>query len=91
MADTGAPIEDQVPVITNVIVAALGTVDLETALTVVCNLAGQIVATLSEGRPSGIQAHADSLAENIKKAAILKMLHDDDARRRADGVFKGAD
>lgn len=82
--DLGEPDEDMVPVITNRIVAELGEVDLETALTVICNLAGQLIAALSEGRPSGIQAHADSVAENIKKAAIVKMLYDDEERRRDD-------
>ena len=84
LPDTGAPKQDQVEVITNKIVVELGSVDLETALTVICSLAGQVVAALSEGRPSSIQAHADSLASNIKKAAIIKMLHDDDERRRND-------
>lgn len=73
--------EDQVTVITNTIVGELGTVDLEIALTVICNLAGQLIAALADGRPSGIQAHADNMAENIKKAAIGKMLHDDMRRQ----------
>lgn len=78
------PIPDEVTRITNVIVEALGDVDLESALTVVCNLAGQLIAGLSEGRPSAIQAHGDSVAENIKKAAIIKLLHDDQKVREVD-------
>ncbi len=71
--------------ITDTIVAELGDVDLESALTVVCNLAGQLICALAQGRPSGIQEHGDVVAENIKKAAITKMLYDDDRRRAVDG------
>ena len=67
---------------TNKIVEALGEVDLEVALTVVCNLAGQLVAELSDGKPSLVAVHGESVAENIKKAALIKLLHDDAERRR---------
>lgn len=79
--DTGAPIQDEVERVTGVVLEALGTCDLESALTVVCNIAGHLVAALSEGKPSGVQQHGDSVAENIKKAAIAKLLHDDKQRR----------
>jgi len=81
-SDAGGPDQDEVERITNLIIADFGTVDLETALTVVCNLAGQLICSLAEGRPSGIQAHGDSVAENIKKAAITLMLHQDSERRK---------
>lgn len=81
MTFSRGPDPEEVERITNVIVEELGDMDLESALTVVCNLAGQLVCTLAQGRPSGIQEHGDNMAENIKKAAITKMLHDDDERR----------
>ena len=76
-----SPIQDEVDRITNTIVTELGGVDLESVLTVLCNLTGQVVCSLADGKPSGIQAHGNSVAENIKKAAIAKMIHDDDKRR----------
>lgn len=81
LGDAGAPIQDEVTRITNAILEALGTCDLESALTVVCNIGGHLVAALADGQPSGIQRHGDSVAENIKKAAIAKLLHDDQQRR----------
>lgn len=81
MTTGNSPDPAEIERITNVIVEELGDVDLESALTVVCNLAGQLVCTLAQGRPSGIQEHGDNMAENIKKAAIAKMFHDDDKRR----------
>lgn len=74
--------QEEIDRITNTVVDALGECDVESALTVVCNLAGQLVAMLSGGVPSRVQSHANNLAENIKKAAIVKLLYDDDQRRR---------
>lgn len=81
--DTGAPIDDEVTRITNAVVEALGTCDIESALTVVCNLGGQLIAHLSGGQPSKVQAYGNSVAENMKKAAITKLFHDDEQRRKA--------
>lgn len=81
--DTGGPDPEEVNRITNKIIEELGEVDLESALTVVCNLAGQLVAALSEGRPSAVKAHSHSLKENIIKAALTKLFHDDEKRRAA--------
>lgn len=74
--------QEEIERITNTVVDALGECDIESALTVICNLAGQLVAVLSGGIPSRVQSHGNNLAENIKKAAIVKLLYDDDQRRR---------
>lgn len=79
---SNGPNPAEVERLTNVICETLGDVDLESILTVLCNLLGQLVCTLADGKPSGIQAHGDCIAENVKKAAIAKMIHDDDERRR---------
>lgn len=76
--------QNEIARITNIIVDALDEVDLESALTVICNLAGQLVCALAEGRPSGIKEHGKDMAENIMKAAIAKALHDDQKRREAE-------
>lgn len=81
--DTGAPVQDEVERITNVMMEALGECDLESALTVLCNLAGQLVATMSEGKPSLVQRHGNIIAENVKKAAIAKLLYDDEKTRKS--------
>lgn len=73
--------QDQIARITNIIIEALDEVDLESALTVVYNLAGQLVCALAEGRPSGIKEHGKVMADNIMKAAMLKAIHDDAKRR----------
>ena len=73
--------QDEITRITNVVIDALGDVDLQNALTVVCNLAGQLVCTLAEGRPSDIKKHGNNMADNIMKAAIAKAIHDDEKRR----------
>lgn len=80
-SDLGGPLQDEVSQITDAILAKIGQCDLESALTVVCNIAGQLIAGLSEGRPSGIKAHSESVAENIRRAAIAKLLYED-ARNR---------
>ncbi len=67
--------------LTNVIVEELGTVDLDTALLVLSNLCGQIIANISEGRPSQVKTGCETLSENVKKAAIAKMVYDDERRR----------
>lgn len=78
--DTGAPQQDEVLRITNNIIEQLGECDLESALTVLCGLTGQIVAELSNGQPSEVKRHANSVAENIRKAAIAKLLHDNEGQ-----------
>ncbi len=80
--NSGGPNPEEVEHLTNVICETLGNVDLESILTVLCNLLGQLVCTLADGKPSGIQTHGDCIAENVKKAAIAKMFYDDDKRRR---------
>ena len=81
-----APLEDEVIRITNIIMEQIGDADVESALTVVCNLAGQLVASLAEGTPSGIKKHSDLLTENIRRAAIAKILYDD-AKTRKEKVW----
>lgn len=65
---------------TNKIVDQLGTCDLDTALMVLCNLLGQVIAAQSDMKPSLIQKIGDNVAENVKAAAIKKIMHDNDAR-----------
>ncbi len=79
---SGAPLQDEVSRMTDIIMGQIGGTDVESALTVVCSLAGQLVAALSEGRPSGITKHTESLAENIRRAAIAKLLCDDSKKKK---------
>ena len=79
---SGAPIQDEVSRLTNIIMSQIGNTDVESALTVVCNLAGQLVAALSDGKPSEIKSRTESIAENIRCAAITKLLHNDELARR---------
>ena len=76
------PLQDEVTRITNIIMEQIGQADVESALCVVCNLAGQLVAALSEGRPSGINEQTKSLAESIRRASITKILYDDEKIRK---------
>ncbi len=76
------PLEDEVTRLTNIIMGQIGSLDVESALCVLCNLAGQLVASLAEGRPSGILEHTTSLAGNIRRAAITKILYDDELIRK---------
>jgi len=78
------PDPQEVVRITNAVVDALGECDRESALTVLCNLCGQLVASLSGGRPSAVKDHSKSIAENIMKAALIKLIHDDEKRREAE-------
>ncbi len=77
-----APLEDEVTRLTGIIMEQIGNTDVESALTVVCNLAGHLVASLAEGKPSGIQKHSEALIENIRRAAITKILYDDAKARK---------
>jgi len=77
-----APFQDEVARVTNIIMEQIGKSDVESALTVVCNLAGQFVASITDGRPSEIQKYTDSLADNIRRVAITKILYDDAKARR---------
>ncbi len=70
--------------LTNLVIEAVGDVDMVTFITVICNMGGQVVAHLADGKPSLIRLHANSIAENIKMKAIAKMLADDAARREED-------
>ena len=88
MVNSG-PDQDEIVRLTNVIVEGLGDADLESALTVVCNLAGQLICALSEGKPSLVQLHGDQVAENVKKAAITKLWYDDEQRRKAESDADG--
>ncbi len=76
------PLQDEVTRLTNIIMEQIGPIDVESALCVVCNLAGQLVASLAAGKPSGIIEQAASLSENIRRAAIAKILYDDELRRK---------
>lgn len=82
--DVGQPIPDEVERITGVIMENLGSCDLESALTVICGIAGQLVAHMSEGRPGDVRAHSLSIAENIKRAGYthLTYLHEKKQREK---------
>ena len=80
-SDAGAPIPEEVERITNVVIESLGPIDLESGLTVMVNITGQLVAALSNGKPSEVQRHAESVSTGIKAAALTKLLHDDSKRR----------
>ena len=81
----GAPIKAEVDRITATIMKELGDCDLESALTVLCGILGQVVGELSEQRPSAIQKQTNIIAENIKTAAIARVMEKDD-KRRADAA-----
>ena len=61
--------------LTNKVIDALNEHDLEVSMTVLSNILGHIIAETSEGRPSFIQSQVDCFAENVKRAAIEKILH----------------
>lgn len=79
--DAGAPVKDEVRRITDQMLETLGECDLESALTALCGVAGHCVAHLSGGKPSAVIAHSESIAANVKTAALAKLLHDDEQRR----------
>jgi len=76
------PLENDLTRITRIIMEQIGQLEVESALCVVCNLAGQFVAHLSAGRPSGIAEQTKLLSENIRRAAIAKILYDDVQSRK---------
>ncbi len=75
-------LQDEVGRVTGIIMEHIGQTDIESALTVVCNLAGQLVASVADGRPSEIMSLTEGLLENIRRAAITKILHDDAIARK---------
>lgn len=82
MKSNAGPIPEEVERVTNIIVDGLGAMDLESALMVLCNLAGQLVCELSNDKPSELKLHSDNMAKNIKTAALIKLIHDDEKRRK---------
>ncbi len=82
--EDGGPNPDEVKRLTDAIIDSCGDVDLETALTAICNLAGQLVAALAEGNPTNIKMHSDSVCFHIRKVATAKMLYDDQKAREAE-------
>ena len=84
--DTGAPDREEVKRITDAIIAVCGPVDLESALTAVCNITGQLIAALAEGSPTKLSAHSASVHNHIHKVAAAKMLYDDQKAREAEAI-----
>jgi len=82
--ETDGPDKEEVKRITDAIIEACGPVDLESALTAICNLAGQLVAALANGNPTDIRMHGDSVCSHIRKVATAKMLYDDQKAREAE-------
>ncbi len=87
LPSTGGPLEDEVSRITKIIMDQIGQHEIGAALTVVCNLAGQLVASVSDGQSSQIKKWTESFAENVRQAAIAKLLHDD-AKARKDKAWQ---
>lgn len=86
MADIGAPDQAEVERITNEIMTGLGEADLESALTVLCGITGQVVAAMAEGKPGLVAVHSASVHKNIHRAALAKLLHDHDKKREEDAT-----
>lgn len=68
--------------VTKAVLKELGRCNIEVALTVVCGVAGHLVAALVDGKLSGVSRHADSIGKNIKAAAYAKLMHNDNERRK---------
>lgn len=88
--DNGAPDAEEVTRITNKVVDVLGECDLVSAMTVMCNLTGQMVASLSNGNFTAVERHAQSVAENVKMAARTKLIHDMNKKQAAQRKLKKA-
>lgn len=71
--DIGAPIPLEVDRIAAVIMSELGQADLESAMTVLCSISGQVVAAVSEGRLGDVKLHVDNMAQNIHRVAIVQL------------------
>lgn len=67
--------------LTSRIVKVMRTYSSMEIMTVLINLTGQMLAQITGGTPSGIQNEGNNVAEAIKKAAIAKIIHDDNAKR----------
>lgn len=63
------------------VLAVIGQSDLETGVSVLTNILGQIVAAISEGQLRLIDEASSNIAHNIKICAMNKLLVDDDKRR----------
>ncbi len=79
------PNQADVQRITNLVVDQLGTVEMDVALTVICNLAGQLLCALCEGQPMNVKTKGDIVLQNIRRAAMAKMIYDDEQRRKQQG------
>jgi hypothetical protein len=60
---------------------AMSDCTVKEAMELCINIAGQLCASVSEGKPSLIKANATNIAEQIRIAAINKIFHDDDQKR----------
>lgn len=72
-----------VPSATKRVVASLGRICYEDAVTVLINSVGHVLAAMSGGKPSVIQREGTNLAEAIKASALTKLMQDADKRREA--------
>jgi hypothetical protein len=71
--------QEEVTRITNTIVDDLGDCDLESCLTVLANLSGQVIAALSERNPTTVQNQTANLAANIQRIAIDRIVQEPEA------------
>jgi hypothetical protein len=69
--------------ITNAIIDEIGTLEVQAGLTVICNMAGQLVWALCEGKPAMINEHVAVFAANLNKIATATMFREDAQRRAA--------
>lgn len=79
--DLGAPIPDEVERITKAVLEGIGDADLESALTVLCGISGQLIANLSEGNLAKAAEQSQTMGLNIRRAATAKLLYDSERRR----------
>lgn len=76
--------EERLTRLTNEVIAEIGQCSVEEGLTVLCNLAGQLVAQLSAGKLNDVPKHAVNVGQNVQRVAMAKLIHDDDERRKGD-------
>ena len=63
---------------------------IKQSLTVLTNLAGQLVAQMAGGNPTKVQGQMESVAKAIYSSAMNKIMWDDEARRQKDSAEKAA-
>ena len=65
------------------VMAALSDATVQEALTILTSLVGQLVAQLAKGTPGALKPHLDNIVQQMHKAALNKIMYDDQRRREA--------